>query len=318
MKYYAAAEGGGSKVLAVLYNQDLQILRIERTRGTNQAFRPMELIRADLDALAERLIPDDCTEIQSLDIGFVGPAELFCEAVRKRVTVREFHAYREGQVALAAAGRSYGLVAQAGTGSDAFIIQPSDPYSAVGGWGPLLGDEGSGYHIGLDALKAAIYSKDGRGKKTLLYDLVMETWGLDDLWDMIAKIIHDPDSRHLVASASLLAAKAAAAGDEVALSIYERAGHEMSHQVLTAIQRLGGTWEGPIVISGGAWKGSPRMVETFSADVRAKYPGAEIIHPKYEPVAGCIALRLLGEGADVSGIRDGTCEGFAAIRLPGQ
>jgi len=51
------------------------------------------------------------------------------------------------------------------------------------------------------------------------------------------------------------AARAAAQGDAVALGLYERAAHELSHQVLTLIGRHGGSWQGPIVASGGTWKG---------------------------------------------------------------
>lgn len=314
MKYYLAAEGGGSKLLTVLYNEHMEVLRMEQTRGTNSAFRPVELISADMEALLDRLLPADCTCIESLDMGLVGCGQLFDETVRRRVAVRCSRAHREGNVALAAAGVRYGIVAQAGTGSDAFLIQP-DCNFFVGGWGPLLGDEGSGYHIGLAALKAAIYASDGRGQKTILYDMVMEAWKLDHLWDMIAKIINDPDARHLVASASRLAAKAAAMGDEVALGIYERAGHELSHQVVTAIGNRGGVWEGPIVLSGGAWKGSERMADTFRADIAARFPDAKVIKPLFEPVVGCVVLRCLSEGRDIPDIWDGICAGFSDLRL---
>ena len=74
--------------------------------------------------------------------------------------------YGEGETALAAAGAAYGIVAQAGTGSDAFLVQPGGQMS-IGGWGYIFGDEGSGYDIGERTLRAAIHAFDGRGPKTL-------------------------------------------------------------------------------------------------------------------------------------------------------
>jgi len=81
-------------------------------------------------------------------------------------------------------------------------------------------------------------------------------------------------------------------GDQIALRIYENAAHAMSLQVFAAINRYGGNWTGPIVTSGGAWKGSRHMFDTFSKDIRNKYPEAEIIFPVFEPVIGCIVLRM--------------------------
>lgn len=75
-----------------------------------------------------------------------------------------------------------------------FFVQGETVITAVGGWGPLLGDEGSGYEIGLNALKAAIYSHDGRRAKSMLYDLVMEKWNLTNLWGIVTHLAGNPEA----------------------------------------------------------------------------------------------------------------------------
>ena len=91
------------------------------------------------------------------------------EALSRFACVKDLHFHSEPLAGLAAAMKTGGAVALSGTGSNAFLVREGQVLSAVGGWGPLLGDEGSGYEIGLNALKAAIYSHDGRRPKSMLY-----------------------------------------------------------------------------------------------------------------------------------------------------
>jgi len=315
-RYYIAADGGGTKLLAVLYDEEWNVIRTAKSGGTNLLFRPKEVAAAEVEALAEELIPQDVSAVEAVDLSFVGSSEPFLEAVRRRCPVKTVRHYGEGHVALASAGVRWGVVAQAGTGSDAFLIQP-DGAKSVGGWGVLLGDEGGGYDIGARTLRAAIYAEDGRGPRSVLPELIKEAWGIPDLWGMIGKISGNPDSRSLVASVSYLTEKAALLGDEAALAVYEAAGHEMSLQVLTVIRNAGGRFIGPVIASGGAWKGCFRMFETFRDDVKAVHPGAEIRFPEFEPLVGSVVGRLLAENGgagEYAPIPDALREKFAAFR----
>lgn len=299
MKYYLTADGGGSKLLVILYDENFHILRSVRTTGTNSSFKPKEQVAEEVEKLSIELFSDEIgetvKEIESLDMSIVGDAKVVLEAMKRRVTIHNYHVWDEGKTPLGATGVLYGCVAQAGTGSDAFLIQPDGNYF-VGGMGALLGDEGSGYDIGLRTLKAAIYADDGRGPMTRILPLLNEYWNLKHMWDLVNRLIHEPDYRRVVASASYITEMAALEGDEIALSIYEDAGHEMAKQVLAVLRKTDKPLSGPIVTSGGAWKGHPRMFETFCREVRAEYPDVEITYPIFEPVVGCVILRILSEG----------------------
>lgn len=302
MKYYIAADGGGTKLQAILYDEELRMVNTARISGVNSSFRPMEHIAAEIRQLAEELVCEGISEIEHVSLSMVGSEGMLLKALESRCTVRNHSCYGEGETALAAAGVLYGVVAQAGTGSDAFWVQPGG-HDFVGGWGAMLGDEGSGYDLGIRSLKAAIYAYDGRGPKTVLLDMVMEAWKLSSPWDMIRKLIENPDYRGLAASAAYLTAAAARQGDEVALRLYEKAAHEMSLQVLTVIGRHGGAWEGPIVASGGTWKGCARMFEVFREDIWRSYPGVAVIRPFADPVVGCAIRQRLTEGENPEELR---------------
>jgi len=293
-KYYIAADGGGTKLLTVLYDDAFNIVSAAKAGGTNLLFRPQETAEAEVRTLADELIPPQIGEVEAFDASIVGPSEYLLGALRKKCPVKTVRHWGEGHVALASAGVRYGIVAQAGTGSDAFLIQP-DGTRTVGGWGMTLGDEGGGYDIGLRTLKAAIYAEDGRGPKSVLPEMIREAWDLRVLYDMIGKVSGNPDARSLVASVTYLTERAAAMGDEAALAVYADAGHEMARQVLAVIRGGGGTWIGPVIASGGAWKGSARMFETFREEVRAVYPEAQIRFPDFEPLVGSVISCLLAE-----------------------
>ena len=297
MKYYIAADGGGTKLQVILYNEELKIVNTAKSSGTNHLFKSKIEVEKEVNLLVEKLVPKSINEIEAVDLMLIGGADFFINALKARCEVKNISYRGEGETPLAASGHLYGITAQAGTGSDAFMIQPDNKF-LIGGWGALLGDEGGGYDIGLNSLKAAIHAYDGRGEKTLIYDMLMEEWHLSELHDIIFKTSNSSDYRGLIASVSYITEKCASMNDKVALRIFENAAHNMSTQVLTAIKQNGGKWIGPIIASGGAWKGSKRMYEVFSDDIRKIYPDADIKHPIFEPVVGCAVLRMCDAGEE--------------------
>ena len=159
-----------------------------------------------------------------------------------------------------------------------------------------MGDEGSGYDIGVSALRAAIYAEDGRGEPTMLLPMIYEDWRLQKLWGMVPLVYGSSDPRRLVASVTQLVSRAAAAGDPVALSLYRKAAHEMAHMTICLLQRHDGRFEGPVVVSGGVWKGSPAMFDCFRREVLAVFPDAEVLMPVFEPVVGGVVLQAFENG----------------------
>ncbi len=293
-RYYLAADGGGSKLLAVLYDEDFNIVSSGEMKGTNDMFRPAEMIRAEMNELTEKLIPSEVRKIEMFDCSVVGDVRPFLAALGERCAVGPMKSHSEGDVALAAGGVLRGVVAQAGTGSDAFLVQ-REKRSVVGGWGMTLGDEGSGYYIGLNTLRYSIWAEDGRGQPSVLPQLIKEAWGLKELREIITRVAGNPDMRTVVAGVTRITSKAAVMGDALAVSILEEAGHQLAVQVLTVLRQVDGRFEGPIIASGGAWKASYCMFEAMRREVAAVYPDAEIRFPDFEPLIGSVILQTLRE-----------------------
>src|SRR5918993_494438 len=79
---------------------------------------------------------------------------------------------------VAGAGASPGIVVISGTGAIAYGVSHHGVAARAGGWGPTLGDEGSGYWIGRRALAAVMRDADGRGPHTDLTRLVLRHFSL--------------------------------------------------------------------------------------------------------------------------------------------
>ncbi len=310
-KYYLAADGGGSKLQVVLYDECYNVIRDSRVAGVNTLFKPISDVRRNVNGMMEELLSGLNGEIVGADISMLGAVDVVTDALKTHNCAVDINLIAEPLTGLFASFRTGGIVALSGTGSDVFFIKDGNVLTTVGGWGPLLGDEGSGYDIGLRALRAAIYSEDGRGEKTALQDMIMEKWGLSELWDIVTRLAGNPDARHVVASVAAICSEAAHSGDTVALGIYERAARDMFLAVKTAANRHLDEWDGSVTVMGGAWKGHPSMLESFTALIKSAYPAAVVYHPVFEPVIGCAVYRAVKSGKSVSDVREAMISGFS-------
>jgi N-acetylglucosamine kinase-like BadF-type ATPase len=157
-----------------------------------------------------------------------------------------------------ALGGSPGVVLAAGTGAVATAVDDTGRFTRVDGWGPLLGDEGSGGWIGIEGLRAALRSHDGRGPRTALVAAVGERYGIS--LDQLPKYVGQQDNPALIAARFAPSVAAVAAVDETAAAIMTAAGHALARSVLAAIERSGLRPPVPFAITGGLVKlGAPLL-----------------------------------------------------------
>jgi len=201
-----------------------------------------------------------------------------------------------------------GMVLIAGTGSIAYAISPQGMRCRVGGWGYLLGDEGSGFALGQKALTAVLRQFDGRGRPTALTELLCEHTGLADPRELIHYVYDAPNARKRVAAASRLLLAAAAQGDPVAREILEQAVAELVELVETCAARCGRDL--PVVLAGGLLAEETLLRRELLARLAQAY---EVILPELPPVAGALlmALREAGIAADQQ-LRNTLTDGWLA------
>ncbi len=182
-----------------------------------------------------------------------------------------------------------GIVVLSGTGSFAAGLWKGK-WLTNGGWGPLLGDEGSGYWIGLEALKAVALVADKRAPATLLQTILRRTlfYSFDEELRRFA--YKQSLNRQRIAGLTILVAQAAREGDEVAYSILVRAGEKLAELVENLAVRLETNGqEVPVSLVGGVARES-LVVASFRAAVERNVHGAKYVPPRFEPWGGAVLL----------------------------
>jgi N-acetylglucosamine kinase-like BadF-type ATPase len=191
-----------------------------------------------------------------------------------------------------------GVVLMAGTGSFCKGRNHSGQEKYSGGWGPLIGDEGSGYDIGREALCAVARASDGRGNRTLLTDILLAHARLTDLGELRRLLYRPPIRRHQVAALAACVSEAAAKGDEVAGDILVTAGRRLAALAAPVVNSLYEEGEVfPVVLSGGVLRGEPRVAAVAREEIRRVRPRADVFVSPLEPMAGTLILGLESIGA---------------------
>jgi len=196
MRHVMGIDGGGSKV-ACLVAEESGRLRGHGRGGpvnTNYVPRPTAvdtLQRAIRTALETGGLLG--TTIDALCISApMEPAAV--EEATRELSVRRVLRAAEGETARWAAhywsDGHVGVTVDAGTGSMARGWTPGGQEAGAGGWGATLGDEGSGYWIGLQAMMAVLQAQDGRLEETMLTQMVFDHFGFRDALDMVFQASH--------------------------------------------------------------------------------------------------------------------------------
>jgi N-acetylmuramic acid 6-phosphate etherase len=197
-----------------------------------------------------------------------------------------------------------GILLIAGTGSIAWARSPEGRVVRAGGWGVHIGDEGSGYAVGLGALRAVARAEDGRAESTAMRDAVLGALGLVEPEELIPWAAAATKAE--VAALVPVVARIAASGDRAASALLDDAVAELATH-LTAVLSRAGSWPGraPLVMWGGliAREGSLR---TRLLDVLTSYP-VEVSEHEPDPAMGAAllalsALRDAGPGAAGRGL----------------
>ena len=180
-----------------------------------------------------------------------------------------------------------GIALIAGTGSICFGKNAAGQFARSGGWGHLIGDEGSGYALGRDALSAVARAWDGWGEKTLLTDLLASEFGLDDQKKIISYTYGGHKSR--IAALSRLVEQAAAQGDHVALEIICANAVQMTRLVGAVAKQL--HLESPeVAMLGGLLENETMLRTQFQTEMAKQHPQMTCVVPYRDAAAGAVML----------------------------
>ncbi len=195
-------------------------------------------------------------------------------------------AVHDTRLILAAGGHTTGIAVIAGTGSVAWGIDSSGRERRSGGWGYLLGDEGSGYWLGREAVRTVLRAdqRDPDAAPTSFARAILSEAGVSSAVELIAAF-HDRPDRSFWAALSRTVVEFAAHGDAVAQELVHRAASELHELTITVAQQLTGSL--PVVLGGGL---APTVIGETLRSLLAESGLTDVTVLEQEPVLGAPLL----------------------------
>ena len=307
--YYIGMDGGGTKTAAVIINAEGNIIGEHVSGPSNfQIIGVEKAAKIILELVRECCSSAQCTTtaVAGVTVGLTGAGRpvdqermakgVLAAARMTGMKLRGLTVESDARIALEGAFKgSAGIILIAGTGSIAFGKDAKGRVHRVGGWGRILGDEGSGYFIGRSGLTAVTRHLDGRSTPTLLTKMVAREFGLKTQADIIAAVYRNNFD---VAAVAPLVLKAAGKSDEVCMAIVAQAVWELGEHiramsvllqpsVLTSIKR-----KIPIAFIGGLIANPTLLSDLLGRHTREEIRGVQRIEPMAPPMYGAALMAI--------------------------
>ena len=292
-------DAGGTKTVALLADADGQILGEGRAGAANLQTEGELEVEKILHTVIERATEGQHLPLAAVCLGMAGvdredDARIIRDVMRRLGFRLNTLIVNDALIALVAgAGHSPGVVVVSGTGSIAYGVNHHGVAARAGGWGPTLGDEGSGYWIGRRALAAVMRDADGRGPRTVLTSLVLRHFSLSKPEALVAEIYHQPQGRRAIAALGSVVERARAEGDPVAIDIMAHAAGELAIAAASVISRLDMRGEQfPILLSGGMLKETVWLAAEIRSRMAEVAPRSVVRPLTEEPAMGAVRLAI--------------------------
>jgi N-acetylglucosamine kinase-like BadF-type ATPase len=173
----------------------------------------------------------------------------------------------DSRLLLAAGGASTGVAVIGGTGSAAWGRNSLGEEARAGGWGYLLGDEGSGYWLGREAVRHSLRRMNQGLEPDELTTALLDSCGVDEPNKLIA-LFHSPATgRRYWAERARLVVDAAAAGHAASQEFVDQAGRDLAGLAEQTVRQLG--IDGPVILGSGLGMNVPRLQESFRSALAA-------------------------------------------------
>ncbi|XP_052773863.1 N-acetyl-D-glucosamine kinase-like [Mya arenaria] len=293
--YYGGLEGGATQSKFVLYRSDGQILAWSKGECTNQWLIGQDECCKRIHKMVETAkqtakLPAD-TRLKALGLSMSGADE---EESQKQLIAQiksqyggdceEVYIASDTWGALFTATPAGGIVLIAGTGSNCQLINPDNTSKRCGGWGHLLGDEGSAYWITQLALKTLFDHDDNLNicpnSVEKVRDIMKDYFKISDKVGMLDHMYSKFDKSNVAGMCKHLA-KGAEDGDQLCQHVFKEAGKVLARHIVAvepaiAQSLLEGEGGLHVVTVGSVWKSWQFLKPGFLEVLTAERPGRRI------------------------------------------
>lgn len=324
-EYVIGLDGGGTKTGVALLNLRGELISHDEVGPSNYHNVGVEQSRRTIEEACIQIIKRmgvDANDVRTVVASLAG---LDCsldfkvmEDAMEGFPIGRITLVHDSMSALYAtnAGKEAAIII-AGTGSATAGINGRGEYARAGGWGYLLGDEGSAFYIAKRGIVAVLMEYEGRGQNTMITRFLMDRFNARAPDEIIWCVYTKGMSIVEFAKLAPLVTEAARGGDGIAIGILRDAGRELANTVCGVIRRLGMEKdEFPIGLIGGVFKAGELVMKPLEEAVREVAPRSYLTHPRFPPVIGASLIALEKAGVRIDdGILDNVESSLKKLRL---
>lgn len=300
--FFIGIDGGGSKTSAIVVDGEGKKHGSGLAAGSNHLRIGIEEATRNVERAVNMALVEAGIAIRQVRHAYCGLAGADHPAHRAEVVDAlgvffpsgNFTVDSDARVALTAAvGFGSGIVIIAGTGSVAFGRNDQGTEARAGGWGPTLGDEGSGYWIARKGLSAIVRAHDGRGAATRMTDLLCNEYYMCRPEDLPRFVYASSTHADDIARYGQLVFEAASMDDRVALNIVETAGRELGATVVAVARRLKIIdIDFPVGFVGGAFHAGELLLTPMRDEIAKAARHARLVRPDRTPAEGAALMAM--------------------------
>jgi len=307
MSYVIGIDGGGTKTTGVIADEKGTIIAEAQVGASNPNLISSAELSKTFDELKGKLAAQSNEAFNKADRVFAGISGTGHPNAKKKVTnllADTMPAEARVKVDVDAIIALYsgtlgspGIVQISGTGSITYGENGEGDRNRVGGWGHFIGEQGSGYGLGSDALEAAFAAYDGMGSPTNLAGGILDYFKETSLPNVIPLIYHTANPKEIIASLASLVFKAADEGEAVAKDIIQQNGLYIGQCISILIKKLFSRIPEnesaiPVVLAGGLFNRTDLLKGSIEEGLKLQDKPVKLIIPHLDPVGGAVMAAL--------------------------
>jgi len=296
-------DGGGTRSTGLVADLSGNILTTRETGATNPNVVGFAASAKTIFDLISRCCEEvNCSpdDLRSVVLGVAGARVLeFRERIREEVNAYSekrggrplpLSVETDARIALEGAfDGGAGVVLIAGTGSIIIGKTERGEVLSVGGWGRILGDEGSGFAIGRDGVRALTSYFDGRSGDTKLRGLVQKAFDWSDREDVVRAVYQQQFD---LATLAPLVMEAAVDHDIVCQKILQNSAAQLVDQLRSVVMQMGVLRKVCVVMSGGLVDRETVFSNVLQLKIMKALPQVEVRKAVHPPARGAVRIAI--------------------------
>lgn len=302
MRYVIGIDGGGTKTALKLADEKGNILLENEGGPCNINSMEEVYVKNMLKELIEDTLTKTCIKMEDIKVLCIGTAGVdrpsdkkIIEKIIKNLGFSgKIIVTNDGEIALfGGVGEDEGVIVISGTGSICYGRNKKGEIKRAGGWGHIIGDEGSGYYIGINAINYIAKAYDGINEKTIMTDLILDYLNLEGPQDLIDYIYRSGAGKSEIASLARLVDEAYKKGDIAAKKILLKAAFELFLCAKAVIYNLNLNDKNiKLAINGSVIVKNECVNMEFKRLMNENLPFVEISNMKHDAAYGAVLMAI--------------------------